>query len=380
MNPFTPELDKYTHEFIKFGQPDEDSCFCRRIKAAVHSLFRYKLKPTLAKCEGINGAFFHKGDLIIQGEASISDNSRLDMLYHSEMGHNWPQLHCDDIRDVENGLASASRLRLQWWKTNPVWSPDHPGWQRVAFYLAQMAMIGVTTFSPELVVFGGALFAGNAGTALLDDVRNGFSNLNRGYLPYDHFAAAPFLVLCASSEDNDLMPTDTNNLQTHDAASPAKPYEKVDLSRLDDQSDAFLVFGESWKCSGLRNQAGKGQAMSNDYDSNGVKKNPYGGHDDRYGKNFSTNDGSSPTTAGTPITIQNGDGTTSPGIWWNGQPGRFRIVTSLGRPTMTPSTHEAVSHHHDSHIGLGSTVEISDGDAEHNPASLMILSALGFRI
>lgn len=131
--------------------------------------------------EGINGAVVYGGDL-------------LNMPRHSEMGHCKPQLDpleasfepaysgCPAHKTCFEGLMSLARLRQQWPQAGKL-GPKHPAWEREVNYLAQLAMIGVTTLNPERIRFGGAMFAGQDGLKLVEDVRSKFIRINAGYLP-----------------------------------------------------------------------------------------------------------------------------------------------------------------------------------------------------
>jgi fructokinase len=145
-----------------------------------------QLKPLgllyFAVGEGINGAFARGGDL-------------LEMERHSEMGHIMPQLHPDDedfdeafsgcpshVRCFE-GVASNARIRRQWGAELSELPVDHPAWDVEAFYLAQLAMIGILTLNPNKILFGGAVFAGAKGLTLIDKVKAELIRQNGDYLP-----------------------------------------------------------------------------------------------------------------------------------------------------------------------------------------------------
>lgn len=133
--------------------------------------------------EGVNGAFVYRGDL-------------LETQRHSEMGHITPQLHPDDYAFDKRhsgcpahttcfeGLISNARFRQQWGADLSFLPPDHPAWELAAFYLSQLAMIGVLTLDPEKILFGGAHFTGERGIALIDKICLAFKNMNSNYLPH----------------------------------------------------------------------------------------------------------------------------------------------------------------------------------------------------
>ena len=135
--------------------------------------------------EGVNGAALY-GDDILKVERN------------SELGHCLPQLHPDDLDFLEKhaissgcpshitcfeGLVTTARIRQQWPDIH-LFSHKHPVWRRIVFYLAQLVMIGVASYNPERVRFGGPLFVGRNGERLVADIQSEFIRLNGGYFPY----------------------------------------------------------------------------------------------------------------------------------------------------------------------------------------------------
>ena len=132
--------------------------------------------------EGVNGAYADPSGLI-------------KMQRHSEMGHIYPHRHrCDVNFDQSHSgcsahvgcfesLCSNGRFRLQWKHNLYEISSSHESYDIAAYYIAQMAYIGVLTLNPDRILFGGPVFEGRSGLQLVGLVRDNFKRLNRDYLP-----------------------------------------------------------------------------------------------------------------------------------------------------------------------------------------------------
>lgn len=146
-------------------------------------------------CEGVNGG-------IVRANESLTSER------HPEMGHIIPYMHQLDYKGRGNfslektgcpvhkicfeGLVSRARLRNSWRRKadgQPVESmgdlldePNHPAWEIVPFYIAQLCMVGLLTIGPKKILVSGSILD-EEGQAL-EKARAEFQLLNNEYLPH----------------------------------------------------------------------------------------------------------------------------------------------------------------------------------------------------
>jgi predicted NBD/HSP70 family sugar kinase len=135
--------------------------------------------------EGINGAISYSGRAPHTG-------------HNVEVGHCRPPLHefdlafdptvtgCTSHVLCFEGLASDARVRQQWGSNFSALSDTNlkEALDIEAWYLGQLAMLGIQTLDPEAVRFGGEVFHGSNGLALIEGIRQMVLELNGGYLPH----------------------------------------------------------------------------------------------------------------------------------------------------------------------------------------------------
>lgn len=121
------------------------------------------------------------------GGGAIIDGRPLRGLTHPEMGHFYPRRHpsdndfpgvCPFHGNCLEGLASGPAILARWGKPLAELSEDHPAYEIVGWYLAQLAVTVQAILEPGVLIIGG----GVGGTpSLLASVRRQADMLAAGY-------------------------------------------------------------------------------------------------------------------------------------------------------------------------------------------------------
>lgn len=99
------------------------------------------------------------GGLVINGDV-------VHGLVHPELGHmimnveesdSMPEGICPFHKHCLEGLACGPAIERRWGLSAKLMTQDHPAWELEAYYLAQMCVNAIVTFSPEIIVLGGGV-------------------------------------------------------------------------------------------------------------------------------------------------------------------------------------------------------------------------------
>ena len=120
------------------------------------------------------------------GGGAIVEGDAVHGASHPEMGHLFLKRHPDDAYpgicpshgDCAEGLASGPAILARWGRPLSELPADHPAHGIIAFYLAQLAIVGVAVLAAEKVAFGGGVLAA---PGLIDRVRDEAERLAAGY-------------------------------------------------------------------------------------------------------------------------------------------------------------------------------------------------------
>ena len=125
---------------------------------------------------------------------------------HPEFGHIRISRRPDDAgfagvcpyhRDCLEGLASAHAFAMRFGDPEQL-SPDHPGWDLEAYYLAQACQTLTLTCRPQRIVIGGGLLQA---PHLLPRIHARFLDLMNAYLEYTENAVIEQIVHAGLGED-----------------------------------------------------------------------------------------------------------------------------------------------------------------------------------
>ncbi len=121
------------------------------------------------------------------GGAVVCRGEPLHGKSHAEMGHIRVPRHRDDAAfagvcpfhgDCLEGLASGPAVLARWGRPAERLGADHPAWDVLGFYLAQLCVSATMLLSPHLIVMGGGLMKS---PPLLPAVRGWTRRLLAGY-------------------------------------------------------------------------------------------------------------------------------------------------------------------------------------------------------
>jgi len=122
------------------------------------------------------------------GVGAYVNHKPLHGLIHPEAGHlfiphSWAddpfEGNCPYHGDCLEGLTSGPAMRRRWGVRAENLSPDHPGWELEAKYLALGVCNLICAFSPQRIVLGGGVLQH---PGLIDRVRAQVSRLLNGYI------------------------------------------------------------------------------------------------------------------------------------------------------------------------------------------------------
>jgi len=99
------------------------------------------------------------------GAGALVDGKLVHGLSHPEMGHILVRRHPEDTyegkcpyhKDCLEGLAAGPSIEARWSVKGSELSTDHPGWEMIAYYLAQALMNYILILSPEKMIMGGGV-------------------------------------------------------------------------------------------------------------------------------------------------------------------------------------------------------------------------------
>lgn len=127
------------------------------------------------------------------GVGLVVNGQPIHGLVHPEGGHimalrkegdnypGWSHIHRLSVESMASARACAERTGVAMDDLAAV-PDDHPGWDDVAYYLAQLCITITFIASPHVIVLSGGVMKRNV---LFDKIRGFFATLNEGYIAAD---------------------------------------------------------------------------------------------------------------------------------------------------------------------------------------------------
>jgi predicted NBD/HSP70 family sugar kinase len=174
--------------------------------AALAEYFRQRADAKANNGGKLSPMVYLKFDEGVNGGIIVQEKPLATQL-NTEMGHMYPLRHqldrafpgvCPFHGACYEGLASNRRLRRSWGRKTSLGDftlvdlrENHPAWEIIAYYIAQLSWAASMVASPERIILGGAVISGRDDASrqkvycnLFPRIWANFERLNKGSPPY----------------------------------------------------------------------------------------------------------------------------------------------------------------------------------------------------